>query len=92
MLIHLHLEEIVYVTGVYGKDCTLIKLVETEYECRKAASQMEMIFIARVPLSSSPAGCFRWSGQIEVYFNSITNPLMTSPNPATAGICKGMTI
>ena len=32
MQLHLHLEDIVYVTGVYGEDCPLNKLVGSEYE------------------------------------------------------------
>ena len=69
-----------------GLNCPSGKVVETEDECKQAASVVGMSYYGEKS-SNSPAGCwFRYS---TVYFNTEINPALTSPYSSRGGVCTG---
>ena len=78
--------------GIWGEGCTLHKIVKTESECKKAAAELQITYSTRATRADCPAGCYTWRNANKLWFNTITNPSMTSPHQDTAGICKGIVI
>ena len=78
------------VNGVYGQDCPMNTVIEKEQGCIMAASRLQMEFRENVRSELRPAGCYVKNSL--VYFNTITDPYMTSPSNDTVAICRGTAI
>ena len=75
-----------------GDNCPLDRVVASEIDCQQAASELGYTYEAIQDGSRYPAGCYLYLNYGRVYFNSITDPSMTSGLYGSYGaICKAGT-
>ena len=86
---------LLFVDGPYknsekGKDCPLGTIIDTESECKLAASNMTLTFKRTVRFSLRQAGCYFLPHEQQAYFNENIDPRLTSPVSYAVGLCKGI--
>ena len=80
-----------YYEGANNDDCTPNHIIETESECRKAASASNREFGGTLwEQSKWPAGCYINNGR--TYFNENLDFGWTYPKNNSAGLCRGGSI
>ena len=71
------------------EDCPINLVITTETECIEASAQLGWEYDRLVKRKDRPAGCYTFfTGSKVSAFNSVTDPLLTSPVKDTVGICK----
>ena len=75
------------------EDCPINLVITTETECIEASAQLGWEYDRLVKRKDRPAGCYTFKSEVRKVskvsaFNSVTDPLLTSPVKDTVGICK----
>ena len=78
----------VYYLGSLGSDCPVSDVVSNVEDCQAATVELKRTYKKTFDSTIRPAGCYYWSTDDDVYFNS-RNPSDThNIHSATGGVCK----
>ena len=78
----------VYYLGSLGSDCPVSDVVSNVEDCQAATVELRRTYKNTFDSTIRPAGCYYWSTDDDVYFNS-RNPSDThNIHSATGGVCK----